>query len=123
MKNAILLIVGLFVLSQVSLADEVCTSEPSDTGGTISATISTNRQGQPTVSLFAQGGRAHFVSSEGPYVATVDHQGFGVTVYSFTDQFGQKDTLTVITTFLDGRVYDIASSDLGLWKNSSMFCK
>lgn len=122
MKKFAVTTLAVLAISQASLAATVCTSQPNATGGTISVTISENEQGQPTISLFAQGGRAQFVTSTGPIVATAQHEPDG-TFYSFVDNYGQKGTVAVITTVFDGKLQTTASSDFGMWQDATMFCK
>lgn len=122
MKKIAFATFAAMAFAQASFAATVCTSKPNQNGGTVQVTISENDAGQPTVSLFAQGGMAHFVSSSGPIVATPNHQPDG-TFYSFVDSFGQKGTVALLTTNIGGKLQTTATSNFGLWKDATMFCK
>ncbi len=113
--------VGIGV-SQAAYASLVCTSAPNQNGGTVSVTISRDDQDRPTISLGAQGGKAHFIISEGPYVATVKHEPDG-TFYTFTDDFQQTGTIAVFTTGVGGKLQTSATTSFGIWKDSTMMCK
>ena len=122
MKNAFLVSLLAASVGQTAYASINCISKPNQNGGTASVTISENEEGQPTVLLFAQGGRAHFMTRQGPFVATAQHEPDG-TFYTFEDYSGQTGTVAVITSAIDGKLQTTASANFGMWENTTMYCR
>lgn len=122
MNTKNLILISLLALSTSAFAGQktVCTSQPNQFGGTESITIEQSGS-QTLVSGFAQGGRAHFVTKFGPFVATEKRDGDAV-VFSFNDD-NQDAEVTIITTILMGKMSRTASTSYGLWQGSVMDCK
>ena len=122
MKTKNLFLISLLALSTSALAGQktVCTSQPNQSGGTESITIE-ERGTQTLISGFAQGGRAHFVTQFGPFVATEKREGDAV-IFTFNDD-NQDAEVTIITTILKGKMSRTASTSYGLWQDSVMICK
>ena len=120
--SATLLLTSFLTFNSAMAESIVCVSSPNANGGTVSIEIAQDQTGNSTITLFAQGGFAHFMSKVGPFEATVLHEADG-SFYSFEDNSGQKATVAIMTNGIGGKLETIASTNFGLWKNASMICR
>jgi hypothetical protein len=58
----------------------------------------------------------------GPYEAT-KAPGVDSVTYTWTDQFNQVGTATIVTTNINGKLVQTATSDYGMWSVGGLNCK